>query len=263
MPTATSSLPIAMQMYTLRNLEQSLDEKLGRLAAMGYSGIETVGDHGVSANEMNDLLHKHGIRVISSHVGLAALESNLDNVIAFNSAIGNSTITVPVPFAQGEQRPATSADWLQTGRRLAKLAKQCAAAGMRMLYHNHAWEMEIIDGKRAIEWLLEGANEGNLQLEPDLAWIVRGGADPLAFLAQYSGNCPCVHVKDLAPEGQGEAEKGFADVGYGTLDWKSLLPAAKAAGAEWYIVEHDWPIDAMRTAQRSADYLKQALHSVH
>jgi sugar phosphate isomerase/epimerase len=107
-----------------------------------------------------------------------------------------------------------------------------------------------------IEWMLDSTDPSHLQWEPDLAWIVRGGADPLALLQKYAGRCPRIHVKDLAPAGTGEDEKGFADVGYGTLDWASLLPAARAAGAEWYIVEHDLPRDPVNTIRRSYDYLK-------
>jgi sugar phosphate isomerase/epimerase len=251
-----------MQLYSLRNLDLSLDEKLGQLAAMGYTGVETIGDHGLSADEMNALLRKHGLQAVSSHVGLQALESNLDGVIAFNSAIGNATLAVPVPFVQWDQRPTDAAGWRQVGRLLDKLGKRCADAGMRLLYHNHAWEMERLGGKLAIEWMLEEAKPEHLQLEPDVAWIARGGVDPVEFLKQHAGRCPCVHAKDLAPEGQSEEEKGFADVGYGTLDWKAILPAAKAAGAEWYIVEHDMPLDAMRTARRSVGFLKESLSTL-
>ena len=51
---------------------------------------------------------------------------------------------------------------------------------------------------------------------------------------------------------------GFADVGYGTLDGP-LLPAAKAAGGEWYIVEHDLPKDPVQTVNRSCEFLQKAL----
>ena len=53
------SLPIAVQMYSLRSLDESLDEVLAQLAAIGYPGIETVGNQGVDADEMQALLDKH------------------------------------------------------------------------------------------------------------------------------------------------------------------------------------------------------------
>jgi sugar phosphate isomerase/epimerase len=52
---------------------------------------------------------------------------------------------------------------------------------------------------------------------------------------------------------------GFADVGHGVLDWAALLPAAKAAGAEWYIVEHDLPKEPLVSIRRSFEFLQNAL----
>jgi sugar phosphate isomerase/epimerase len=250
-------LPIAVQLYSLRHLSVSLDEKLAQVAAIGYAGVETIGDHGLSPSEMKALLEKHRLQAASTHLGLKALESNLDGVIAFNQAIGNRTLTIPA--IPQEQRPADAAGWLQLGRKLDALGQRCAEAGMRLLYHNHAWEMAELDGQLALDWLLEGAGSNHLQLEPDLAWIVRGGADAAQLLQRYRGRCPCIHVKDLAPAGQNEEEMGFADVGYGVLDWATLLPASQAAGAEWFIVEHDLPKDPLKTIQRSFEFLRERL----
>jgi sugar phosphate isomerase/epimerase len=187
-------------------------------------------------------------------VGLAALEKDLDGVIAFHQAIGNPVITIP--YLAEELRPTDEAGWAALGERFGKLGKRIAEAGMRLLYHNHAFEMERTNGKLFIEWMLDSTDPAYLQWEPDLAWVVKGEADPVPLLQKYAGRCPRIHVKDLAPAGTREDEKGMADVGFGTLDWDVLLPAARAAGAEWYIVEHDLPRDPLHTIRRSYDYLK-------
>jgi sugar phosphate isomerase/epimerase len=257
MMVTSSNLPLAVQLYSLRMLPDSLDVVLGHVAAAGYRGVETIGDHGLSAGELQGLLQKHNLQAISSHVGLAVLEDDLDRVIDFNLTLGNEVITVP--YLPQEMRPSDGAGWQALGGRLGKLGERCVASGMRLLYHNHDFEMQSYDGRHAIEWLLDGADAANLQWEPDLAWIVRGNADAVALLQQNAGRCPRVHVKDLSPAGTNEAEKGFADVGYGTLDWDTLLPVAKAAGAEWYIVEHDLPSDPLRTIRRSFDFLAEKM----
>lgn len=246
-------LPLAVQLYSLRNLPHSLDEQLAQVAALGYRGVETLHDHGLSAAELGDLLQKHGLEAVSTHVALQKLESDLDGVIDFHRAIGNPVLAIPaLPEAR---RPGDGDGWQKLGAQLGEIGARVTAEDMRLVYHNHAFEMEQFDGRLALDWLLAGAGE-HLQWEPDLAWVVRGGGDPLALLRRYAGRCPRVHIKDLAPAGEGEDEKGFADVGYGTLDWQALLPAARAAGAEWYIVEHDLPRDALRTIQRSITYLQ-------
>jgi sugar phosphate isomerase/epimerase len=54
----------------------------------------------------------------------------------------------------------------------------------------------------------------------------------------------------------------MADVGSGSLDWSVLLPAARDAGAGWYIVEHDNPRDPLASVSNSLAYLRQQLPAV-
>jgi sugar phosphate isomerase/epimerase len=254
MPTTR---PIAVQLYTLRNLQMPFDQLLGEVAAIGYQGVETTSNHGCSADEMRKVLDKHGLQVVSQHAGLPSLESDLAGVIAFNKAIGNTTLVVPwIPEAT---RSTEAAGWLQLGRKLNEFGQRCRDAGVRLLYHNHAFEMVDVEGRLAIDWLLEGAAVNNLGFEMDLAWVQRGGRDGVALLKQYTGRCPCIHCKDLAPAGENQDQMGFADVGHGVLDWEALLPAAKAAGAEWYIVEHDLPKEPLMSIRRSFAFLQQRL----
>lgn len=249
------NLPIAVQLYSLRRLPGGLDATLAAVADAGYTAVETVNDHGISAVEMQDLLGRYNLTVASSHVGIQVLQEKLDQVIAFNQAVGNDVVVVPAPY--GPLWASSSAeDWRGLGRDLDDLGGRLRAAGLRLLYHNHGIEMQIHEGKRAIDWLFGAADPANLGFEPDLAWIAHGGGDPVAILGQYAGRCPRVHVKDLAAPGTAENEKGLADVGYGTLDWSAILPAAKAAGAEWYVVEHDEPTDPAASVKRSLDYLR-------
>lgn len=250
-------LPIAVQLYSLRNLTMPFDELLGKVAEIGYTGVETVGDHGLSADEMNALLKKHNLQAVSAHVAISAMDADLDSVIAFHKAIGNDTLVVP--FLAPDDRAKDAAGWRALGQRLNAIGERCHAAGMHLLYHNHAFEMETVEGKLAIDWLMEGASAAHVGFEVDLAWVVRGGQDGVQMLNKYAGRCSRVHCKDLAPEGENEDQMGFADVGHGTLDWSTLLPAAKAAGAEWYIVEHDLPKEPLVSIGRSFAFLQKEL----
>ncbi|MBX3015163.1 MAG: sugar phosphate isomerase/epimerase [Caldilineaceae bacterium] len=250
-------LPIAVQLYTLRNLQMPFDEVLAEVAAIGYTGVELIGTHNLSAPEMKALLAKHGLQVASSHAPITALENDLDTVLAFHKAIGNTVLIVP--FLAPEDRGTTGAAWAQLGKRLSAIGKRCKAAGIKLMYHNHAFEMEVIEGKLAIDWLLEGADASDLGFEIDLAWVQRGGQNGVALLQKYAGRVQRIHCKDLAPEGENQDQMGFADVGHGVLDWAALLPAAKAAGAEWYIVEHDLPKEPLVSIRRSFEFLKSKL----
>lgn len=247
---------LAVQLYSLRELDLPLDDLLREVAAAGYGGIETVGTQGASAEELRELLARHGLRVASSHVALADLEADPDAVIAFNRAVGNDTLIVP--WLPPEARPQHAAGWRALGAQLGDLAAVCSAAGMTLLYHNHDFEMVELGGQLALEHLLAGA-PATLGLELDLAWVVRGGADPLELLGRFRGRVPRVHLKDLAPAGENEDEDGWADVGSGTLPWDALLSTAREAGAQWFVVEHDKPKDPLASVRNSATYLRGRL----
>jgi len=85
----------------------------------------------------------------------------------------------------------------------------------------------------------------------DVAWVIRGGADPLAWIEKYRDRITAAHVKDIAPAGQNADEDGWADVGHGTVDWPAIMAALRAVGVMHFVMEHDNPKDHTRFATRS------------
>ncbi|MBK0012565.1 sugar phosphate isomerase/epimerase [Stenotrophomonas sp. S41] len=253
--TSGTEKPIAVQMYTLRNAG-TLDQQLKIVHDAGVHAVETVGTQDVSAAELKQLLDKYGIKAISSHTALADLRNDLDKVVAFNRAIGNTTLVVP--YLDSKDRPKDAAGWAALGKELGGISERVRAKGMRLAYHNHDFELVDFDGRTALELLFEAAGP-NLQTELDLAWVARSGHDPVVMLGKFRGRLFAVHAKDNAPKGQAEDEGGFAAVGQGVLDWNAILPAAASAGVKWYIVEHDQPRDPAKVIQTGADYLREHL----
>jgi sugar phosphate isomerase/epimerase len=251
-------LPLAVQLYSLRGFSGSLDEMLREVAAADYTGIETIGNQGCgSAAELQELLDRHGLTITSSHYSLEALQEDLTTIAEFQEAVGNHDLVVK--SLSRHLYDDTKESWQRVGEQLDELGERCGEYGMRLHYHNHAFELIEIEGKLGLEWLLDSTQSQNLGFEIDLGWLNRGGVDPLPLLEKYAGRCELVHVKDVAAEGENFEEGGWADVGYGCSDWARLLPAVRAAGAKWYIVEHDEPRDPVATLRRSAGYLQGRL----
>ncbi len=247
--------PIAVQMYTLRDAG-SLDQQLKIVQDAGVDAVETVGTQNVSAAELKQLLDRYSIKAISSHVQLAELRNNLDDVVAFNRAIGNTTLVVP--YLDQKDRPTDAAGWTALGQELGRISTQARAKGMQLAYHNHDFELVDFNGRTGLELLFAAAGP-DLQTELDLAWVARAGYDPALMLEKFRGRLFAVHAKDNAPEGQAEDEGGFAALGQGVLDWSAILPAASSAGVHWYIIEHDQPRDPAKVIQAGADYLREHL----
>lgn len=245
---ARAALPkLAVQMYTLRTLQNPPGETLAAVAAIGYQGVELAGTYGLTASSLRDLLQSHGLRAVSAHVSLDALEADLPGVVSYHKTIGNDVLVVPwLPEAL---RGADSASWQKLGERLAKLARRCAHANMKLMYHNHDFEMVLIEGRPAIDWLLEAAGPA-VGFEIDLAWVQAGGQDPAAMLQKYSGRTSRVHAKDWNAQ-----QRDIADVGAGDVSWDEVLAAAADAGVEWLIVEHDRPADPLASVGNSYAFL--------
>ncbi len=251
-----SALPIALQLYTMRALDAPEDEVLAHVAAAGYAYVETVHRTDRTAQAWKQTLAQHGLSVISGHVPMEALTSDRDGTIQFYADLGTQIIAIPIaPPKLWAGEASGASDWQRVGAELNTLGEACRAGGLQLLYHNHWQEMAVYDGQLAIDWLLGETDPVNVGLEPDFAWIVKGGADPVALLQRYRDRCPCVHMKDLAPQGTNEDQMGLADVGHGELDWSRILPAAQAAGAQWYIVEHDMPKSHVDSITRSYDFI--------
>ncbi|CAN0602587.1 unnamed protein product, partial [Ectocarpus sp. 12 AP-2014] len=207
----------------------------------GIAAIETVGTQDVSADELNALLEEYGLDVISSHVPLDDLRNRLDETVTFNQAIGNDTLTLP--YLAEDARPSDAEGWQTLGAELGDIAAELETEGFRLAYHNHDFEMEMYGDKTALEHLFDAAGS-HLLAELDIAWVARGGLDPVEYVSRFDGQLFAVHAKDNAPEGTAEEQGGFATLGEGVLDWDSILPAIEAAGVEWYIIEHDMPLNA-------------------
>ena len=93
-------------------------------------------------------------------------------------------------------------------------------AGLGFGWHNHAFEFEkLADGTIPQVAIFEGGPD--LEWEADLAWVIKGGADPLQWIRTFADRLTAAHVKDIAPEGENKDEDGWADVGQGTVDWRS------------------------------------------
>ena len=81
--------------------------------------------------------------------------------------------------------------------------------------------------------------------EMDVAWVIRGGADPLKWIDEYGQRITAVHVKDIAPAGENANEDGWADVGHGTVDW-----ARPDQGVQGEVARQDLR-DGARQSERS------------
>lgn len=249
----TNTDRLSIQLYTLRTLGD-LDHVLDATAAAGFRHVELVGSHLDNAAATKAALDARELTVSTSHVSLAALRERPRMVIDACHALRFNELFMPsVPQ---EQRDMDAAGWRAIGTELADLTETMGKAGITLGYHNHNWEMRKKEGdKTALELIFEAAGTAPLKWQADVAWLVRGDAEPKAWMHRYRERLTSVHVKDIAPAGENVDQDGWADVGSGVLDWPDLWRAAKADGAKWMVVEHDKPADPAASARASFSYI--------
>lgn len=245
---------LSIQLYTLRALED-VDRILDTVADAGYRYVETVGSHLDNAAAIRSKLDARGLKASSSHVSLAALREKPDVIVDACRTLGFTHLFMPA--VPPEQRDMEAEGWRSVGRELGDLAHRFQEQGIRLGYHNHHWELKPKDGKKtALELIFEAAEGSPLTWQVDVAWLVRGNADPQEWINRYRSRIAAAHVKDIAPAGQNEDQDGWADVGSGTLDWHNLWRVCREAGAQWMVVEHDKPADPAQSAWKSFNFLR-------
>ncbi len=238
------------QLYSSRNFPP-LKDTLSMLARLGYKEVEGYGALYADANkveELKDHLAASGLRMATGHFAIDMLEQEPARAIGIARALGIETIYCP--YLLPDQRPGDGKGWEAFGRRLQAAGAPFKAEGFGFGWHNHAFEFDkTADGAIPQEAIFEGGPD--LEWEADIAWVIKGGADPLHWIGQFGQKITSVHVKDIAPAGQNADEDGWADVGQGVVDWKGLMAALRKTPAKHFVMEHDNPKDATRFAERS------------
>ena len=240
-------MTISYQLYSSRKFGP-LPRTLSMLSEAGYGAVEGFGGlYGTEdeAGRFRAQLDAAELAMPTGHFGLDLVEGDPDSAVAIARALGAEAVYVP--FLMPDARPADAEGWRAFGQRLAEAGKPVRDAGMRFGWHNHDFELRALpDGSIPMDLILEA---DGIDWEMDVAWVVKGGADPADWIDRYGDRIRAVHVKDIAPAGEKADEDGWADPGTGTMDWDGLAARlAKLDVAHW-VMEHDNPSDDARFAR--------------
>lgn len=242
---------LSMQLYSARNFTP-LDAQLAIIARNGYRHVETFGPLHDNPAASARLFAEHGLSALSAHIPLEILTDQTTRALDIVKALGASYAVAP--YLPPEAWPTDSSGWRRIGEALERASEILAPHGVRVAWHNHAFEFRVLsDGSLPLTHLL---GEKGLW-EADLAWVARGGADAAFWVRHLRGRIPIVHVKDIAPPGQNLDEDGWADVGTGVMPWAELWALTRDAGAELFVAEHDNPSDFARFARVSGQAMRE------
>lgn len=226
---------IGLQMYTLRDVTAvDFEGTLRKVAELGYEGVEFAGYGDIGAENMRDLLQELNLKAIGSHISLQALETNLENEIAYLKTIGAQYAICPWLPVEARDTEA----WRGHLTKFEAFGKRFREEGIAFAYHNHDFEFQVeIDGEIVFDALYDRISPEYLQVEMDIGWVQYAGKDPLEYIKKYTNRLPLLHLKDFrAGEGNGI---DTVELGRGDLPLLPIIGAASEANVEWLIVEQD------------------------
>lgn len=257
---------ITVQLYSVRDLaKQDYAGTIRAIAEIGFGNVEPAGYPGSSAQEAAKLFQDLGLKAPSAHVGLP-IGDRKNAIIDEALLMGHKYLITGCPPKFKEHY--TSLDNVKAMAELyCEAAANLAPHGLRIGYHNHDWDLTIVDGRRAHEVFLENTPDTVLY-EADVFWVARAGLDPAAFIREIGARGKVLHFKDGIVSNQAafkeaETESGkimvsdaipFRPAGRGQVD---LVAASKAlAHAEYLAVELDsYEGDMMQAIRESYRYL--------
>lgn len=257
-----------IQLYSARDLigsEEKYAENhemvLKALAEMGYSGVEAAhyGDgkfYGVSPEQFKADVEAAGLKVVSSHTGHGLSEKELatgdisealawwDEALPAHKAAGMEYVVIP-----HIGKPETLKELQVICDYFNAVGKKCQELGMKFGYHNHAFEMENVEDKIMIEYMLENTDPALVFYQIDVYWAVYGHYSPADLFNKYPGRFALLHIKDKKEIGQS-----------GMVGFDAVFGNAEVAGLEGYVVEVEGCRDeaALDGIRVSAEYLRKA-----
>ena len=238
-------IPVGIQLYSIRtHIESDVPGTLKALAAMGYEAVEFAGYYGLDGATLAGMLTDAGLKCAGAHTGMDQLEGDaLAETVTINRAVGNDRLIIP----------AADLDALDTTiTRMNAIHEQVKAAGMKLGYHNHTKEFEMIDGKTKFDLIMEGTADDFLA-QVDIGWAFAAGQDVPALLRQYGNRIETVHVKEFKPD------TPQAVVGEGTVDWPSVMSIMEnELSVHCYVVEQEqYEVGPMESAQACIDNIRK------
>jgi sugar phosphate isomerase/epimerase len=242
---------VGLQLYSLRDVINK-DPKgvLKSVADFGYKELETFGYRdgklfGMSVKEYGDYVKSLGMKTISGHYGIDLLDKGWDKTCADAKSLGQDYVVVPWL----NKEFYSSMDVLKkTCASINKAAEVAKESGLKMGYHNHAFEFEQVEGQVMFDVMLKELDAKLVSIEMDIFWVVNAGQDPIAYFEKYPGRFTQWHVKDMDKSDKNRN----ADVGTGTIDWKKIFAASKKSGMEhFYIEQETYPNNSTESIKNS------------
>lgn len=243
------TMQLGAQLYTLRAYTQTkkdLAYTLRQVAEMGYQTVQisAVGKD-IGPAVIKELCDANHLSIVLTHTDVNRILNDTEQVIEEHRLMGCDYIgigSMPEKYRTKEWIAHFAEDFKEP-------AKKIAAAGKLLMYHNHDFEFEKLDGKRMIDTLLEGFGPDEMGFTLDTYWVQAAGADLYQWMESLKDRIPCVHLKDMAVVSRTAI---MAPVMEGNLNFPVIVKQLEQTCCQYMLVEQDIcqgsPFDCLKTS---------------
>ena len=234
---------IGLQMYTLRDFVKTPDdfkETLRRVAEIGIENVQITPPGFFTVEETAKLLRENGLKADSVFRSTGKIVGDIEQAKRDAEILGTDVLrTDSIP---SEMR--NDADgYRRYAEQMNAEGRACKAAGLRYIYHFHAFEWITFGDVRGIDILLNETDPDAVMFQPDVFWLTNAGTEASVALKMFKGRAFYMHVKDYAIRKlEGKIEDvpfHFASVGTGNLNWPGIIASADEMGIERFVIEQD------------------------
>lgn len=264
---AAKKKSIGIQLWTLRDtLPKDVKGVLAQVGKVGFNEVETFGYSidkgffGTSLHDFKSMLDDNGLKATSNHFDFNSMIKDgstdlVQSYIETANHLGSEYVTIP--YIVSELRGTTGDDYKKLALQINKVGELCKAGGLKLAYHNHDFEFTKFGSTNGYEILLNETDKNLVDFEMDLYWVVRAGHNPLELFKEHAGRFKMWHVKDMD-----KVNPDFnAQIGTGTIDFKSIFAQAELAGMKRFFLEHEsnYIPNPIESAAASYNYIKNNL----
>jgi len=257
---------IGLQMYTLRDFVKTpydFKNTLRRVAEIGIENVQITPPGFFTIEETAKLLRDNGLKADSVFRSTGKIVDGIEQAKRDAEILGTDVLrTDSIP---NEMRNDVDG-YRRFAQQMNAEGRACKAAGLRYIYHFHAFEWINFGETRGIDILLNETDPDAVMFQPDVFWLTNAGTEASVSLKMFKGRAFYMHVKDYAIRKlEGKIEDvpfHFASVGTGNLNWPGIIASADEIGIERFVIEQDMcEGDAFDAVKLSFDNLnKMGIH---
>ena len=223
---------LGFQLYTLKQFEGGYEAAFEAVKEMGVTHIEAwcgavpsdPGSEAMSMNDMRAALDRNGLKLACGHLAIVDFDERYEEWRDLLLDYGSKHWVVP--FA----KPETLDEWLALLPKFEEMNDRMKGDGLKLGYHNHHMELEMMEGKYVFEHLLDGMPELNAQFHI-AQFLPKRGIDLPSWIKKYEGRVCSLHVNDA------DAEGNYVPLGSGACKCEESIKTALDTGVDTYIVE--------------------------